>query len=462
MMPPDPSISIALSNKRRTRSYRNQSSAGYLILHIAAAWVISLYLFLSPETLSMIGWHYLGEGLEVEKIHPATYLLVLLFVVIMTVDAQFRSNALRQLSEFSLWFFTLSCFAAALYATVDKGVSIAPFVDTFLSAILVTIITVGMRRTPLIHLRVLLDIGIAANVLLLIIGYLTQRESVLGIPTGEFSDDLGTRWAGMLGLPLSAAQILCAYPLIVLMTTPNHITKGSIVRLCLAVSTIFVSLLTGGRTSIIVMAGLLLIYALYSTVRQIVRGSVSKIGLSLFIICVVLVGLVTPIMLQLGFFDLVISRLQFDNGSALAREFAFQILGGVSSSDLVFGVSATTAAAQQQEYGLIAIEIAWINFILICGLVFTIPLFVGFCLFLFRYLPKCCTTTIQLFSAYTLISTFSYNSIWSKTTVLAITLAIGVSNLRRDLPLSRAAVMISNGTRRRPRRLSAEAGHDEV
>lgn len=460
LRPPQP---LSLPNRGLKRPHKVRGAGDLaLYLHFLAAWIISLYLALSPVTLTLIGWHYLEGGSEIEKIHPATYLLVVLFAAMIIADVRFRRSALQQLFDSSLLFFIVTCLATSLYATVEKGTSIAPFIDTFFSAILVAVTVNGMRRSALLHLRIILDAGIAANVLLMIVGYLTQQASFFGLPTGQFIDDFGAvRLAGMLGVPLSAAQILCAYPLIVFTAMPNHTTKSAITRMALAVLVIFTSLLTGGRTPAAVMGALLVIFVLYSALPQIMSGRISKTGFFFFAIAATLLLVVIPIMQQLGFFDIVLARLEFDNGSALARQYALQILNDLSGSELVFGIPASSAAAMQDEYGLIAIEIAWVNFILICGLVFTIPLFIGFCLFLFRYLPKYCGKAIVFFSLYTIILTFSYNSIWSKTTVLAITLAMSICYLRADVGPSRAiAAATASGARGRRRPLWLEATHD--
>jgi hypothetical protein len=193
-------------------------------------------------------------------------------------------------------------------------------------------------------------------------------------------------------------------------------------------------LLTGGRTSTAFLFGLLLLYILFSAIRQLTSGVVNQLGLAYFLIGLVLVVLSVPLLNAIGLFDILTSRLEYDYGSGLAREAVFEILDNLPVDDLWLGIDAGDATALQQSYGLIAIEIAWANFILICGLIFTIPLFVSFCLFQFRFLPKYCAPSIVLIGAFTLALTFAYNSIWSKTTVLAITVAVAISNLRRDVP----------------------------
>ena len=158
-------------------------------------------------------------------------------------------------------------------------------------------------------------------------------------------------------------------------------------------------------------------------------------GLSLIygLVGLVIIAFSIPLLDRIGVFDILTARsVEYDYGSGLARDAVIQILDNLSTDKLWFGIDAGDAFALQHSYGLIAIEIAWANFILICGLIFTIPLFIAFCLFWFRFLPKHCAYSVLFVSTFTLALTFAYNSIWSKTTVLAITVAIAVSNLRRD------------------------------
>jgi len=197
-------------------------------------------------------------------------------------------------------------------------------------------------------------------------------------------------------------------------------------------------LLTGGRTSIALLVGLLALYVLLSTARQLLAGMVNWLGLIYGLVGLVIIAFSIPILVRIGVFDVLSARVEFDNGSSLARDTVVVILENLSADKLWFGIESVDALALQQSYGLIAIEIAWANFVLICGLIFTIPLFIAFCSFWFWLLAKYCEYSVLLVSFFTLAHTFAYNSIWSKTTVLAITVAIAVSNLRRDLPAAQA------------------------
>jgi hypothetical protein len=412
-----------------TFSDSDNLSAAPFLLHRVSVWVMVLYVVLSPPVLPMIGWSYGGGGSELEKIHPATYLLIVLLPLTMTYDWRFRVEAMRLILEPAFLLFIIASIATAAYAILVKQVSAAPFVDTFISTILVTAFALALPRRALEELRTLIDVTILINVILIFIEFTTQRGFILG--AGEGFGPM--RWTGLLGLPLTAAQIFAVYSLTTFVSSPVRLSGPGPFRMVFSMLAMVSCLLTGGRTSIALLVGLLALYVLFSAMRQLLVGLVNWLGLIYALVGLVIMALSIPLLVRIGVFDILSARVEFDNGSSLARDGVIAILNNLSMDKLWLGIEAIDAYAIQQSYGLIAIEIAWANYVIICGLVFTIPLFIGFCLFWFWLLPKYCGFLVVLVSAFTLVHTFAYNSIWSKTTVLAITVAIAVSNLRRDI-----------------------------
>ena len=177
------------------------------------------------------------------------------------------------------------------------------------------------------------------------------------------------------------------------------------------------------------------------------RGRISPIGLSLALFVSLGIALVAILLWDAGFFDKMLTRFQYDYGSALSRDYALDILQSMSTFALWFGLSQSELNTIQGGFGLIAIEISWVNFILVGGLITTIPLFVTLCLFLFRSLPRYCYFGIYFVSVLILESTFASNSIWSKTTVLTSSLIIGISILRRDDLRQRLLATATNATK---------------
>lgn len=417
-------------------SHVAKSTLGSYLLYGASVWSIAFYVILSGIILPIIGWYYGGGGSELEKIHPATYLLIVVLPLIAIFDQRFRHTAISLWLDQPFLLFIVSCGSTAAYGILVKQVSAAPFVDTFFSTVLVATLALAMPLRALLQLRTVLDIVIMINVLLIFIEFTTQQSIVLRFYADPLLENLGGagRWSGMLGLPLAAAQILAVYSLTTFISSPIQLSWTGVTRVLFSVLALLACLLTGGRTAVASLIGLMVLYVLFAAARQLMSGAVSRLGVTYLFVGIVMVALCVPLLDRIGLFDVLSSRLEFDNGSGAAREAVLQILDNLSLDDLWLGIDASDAMAIQQSYGLIAIEIAWANFIIICGLIFTIPLFVSFCLFLFLFLPKHCKPSVLLVSAFTLSLTFSYNSIWAKTTTLAITVAIAISNLRRDVP----------------------------
>ena len=84
------------------------------------------------------------------------------------------------------------------------------------------------------------------------------------------------------------------------------------------------------------------------------------------------------------------------------------------SNDVWLGLPASDIGAlvrRQSQMHLVAIEISWINFLLTCGWILTVPLFVSFALFLFRFIPRYCGAAALLPSIFLLIVTAASNGI---------------------------------------------------
>ena len=50
--------------------------------------ILILYFVLSTPALLLLGWNYIGGGSEIEKIHPATYLLFAGLCASLVIDKQ--------------------------------------------------------------------------------------------------------------------------------------------------------------------------------------------------------------------------------------------------------------------------------------------------------------------------------------------------------------------------------------
>jgi hypothetical protein len=411
------------------------------MLYYVLAIIIMLYLALPSRVLLLLGWHYVGGGSGIEKIHPATYLLLFSLCISLVFDQQFRWRVTaRVASDSSLLCFIAAVTVTAAYAYLGAAASIAPFVDTFFSAIVTTIIITCMPKQSLTFLRRLVDIFFIINVLLIFTEVILQRdflsEYLVGVVRtpeelvvlgAQRSGDFG-RISALFGHPLDAAFLFGIYSISNLVSTPPRFSRMTVGRVGLSLLSYLAIFPSQSRSSMVVTGIILLLYMTYSAVSGAIKGYVDKASVAFAFFCMFL--------WSVGFFDPMLSRFQYDYGSALSRDYALEILQQASTSDLWFGLPVAELDAIQQSFGIIAIEISWVNFILVGGLITTIPLFATLCLFLFRSLRLYCDSGIYFVSLLILESTFASNSIWSKTTVLTGSLIVGISFLRRnDAPL---------------------------
>lgn len=412
--------------------------------------IIFLYIALSLPALLFLGWHYVGGGGNLEKIHPATYLLLVGLGISFSVDETFRWRfAGRMLSEPSLILFIIAVAAAAGYACTVKGASAAPFVDTFLAAIAATITVSCIPLRSLVFLRRLVDIFFILNIFVMFIEVLQQRNffssyllevsrtpEVMAVLGPQAAAAIFDRPSAFLGNPLDAGTLLGVYSIVNLVSTPVRFSKATIARLCLSLLSYLAIFPTGSRSAIVMATAALLLYLIYCALISGAMGRLNKAGLTLigympFVLVPLFVGLWNS-----EFFATMLDRFQYDNGSALARDYAWQMLTQASAADLWFGRPVSEILAAQQSSGLIAIEISWVNFILVGGFITAVPLFVAYVLFLFRSTRRYCRREIYFVSLFILVVTGTSNGIWSKTTVLTASLVVAVSFLRRDLERS--------------------------
>jgi hypothetical protein len=171
-------------------------------------------------------------------------------------------------------------------------------------------------------------------------------------------------------------------------------------------------------------------------VRQFASGRVNRatviygfFGLPAAAICVA--GL-----LQFGFLETMLSRFEFDSGSATTRQFAFDLAANLPSDYLWFGMPRKELVAiAQPEVNKNPIEISWVNFILNCGWTLTIPLFVTYLLFLVKFIPRHCGALAVMPSIFLFLITATNNGIWAKTTVLTTSLVIILAFFRKPFPV---------------------------
>jgi hypothetical protein len=431
------------SNSAPFRAKPRTSAALAPLFPYGLVLIIALYLLFSGTTLLILRWHYVGGGSAIEKIHPATYLLFVAVFISLVFHSQFRRLFFQRiLSDHLVVFFVAAIIFTAAYDILLANASVAPFVDTFLTAALTTIVLTCVPFPAIVLIRRIMDLFFVFNIFLIFVEYILQVDFIAPyvagvIRTPEEFVVLGGNFFGrmpaLFSHPLSAATLFGVYSIANLASVPMRLSTAALVRLSLALLSYLAIFPTESRASMVATTLILVLYLAYFGLGTVIRGRTSPAGVSLTLIVALGVALVAMFLWEAGFFDNMLLRFQYDYGSSLSRDYALEILQSISSFALWFGLSQSELNTLQSSFGLIAIEISWVNFILVGGLLTTIPLFVTFCLFLFGSLPRYCSFGIYFVSMLILESTFASNSIWSKTTIVTCSLIVAISMLRRDV-----------------------------
>jgi hypothetical protein len=406
-----------------------------------------LYLPLSTQMLVILRWHYAGGGSGIEKIHPATYLLSVILLVTITLNQGFRQAFAHQLkSDGCVLSFIAAIIFTTGYAVLLSGAPVAPFIDTLFAAAITAVVLLTLPNYSIRFCRLLVDLFFIFNIGMIFAETIANRDflapylqTVVRTPEemviigGQMSGgDTTGRYSALMGHALNAALLFGVYAIGNLSRVPMRLSAPAAIRLSLCLISYLAIFPTQSRSSMVASTIILGIYLLYFCGRIWASGRVSAPGLAVALIVLVISACLAMTLWASGYFDKMLLRFQYDYGSALARDYATTILSSVSNSALWFGLSQEELNSLQSSFGLIAIEISWVNFILAAGLITTIPLLITLFLFLFRTLPRFCNVGIYFVSALVFESTFASNSIWSKTTILTSSLVTAIALCRVD------------------------------
>ena len=398
-----------------------------------------LFFIVPPNILKSIGWQYIGGGAEYEKIHIATYLLIAAFVCLWLIDPPFRGNVTRLCrTDGTLISFAIAVGAIAFYAIIIKQVSITPFVDTFFAALLVAIGWICLPLENLRRLRCLLDIVLVTSIAIMLLEYGFQSHLI----PHEHPDINGFRPDAFFGNALLASIILGVYSIANFASVSIKFTWACLIRLTLGTVSLFAIFVTGSRTAMITAVLILFAFLAFSAMRQVMSGRINRAAVVYGFLGFPVVAILVVVTLQLGMFDTILGRFEYDMGSAEARAIALDLVWNMPTSDLWFGMSSSDIRAftlRQEEMDLTAIEISWANFVLACGLVFTVPLFATYSLFLVRFLPRYSATPAVLPAVFLIVVTASSNGIWAKTTMLTTSFALILAFFRE--PSSETSIL---------------------
>jgi hypothetical protein len=378
--------------------------------------VVALLFAVSGGMLWLIGYNYDGlTGNPATKIHPSTYLLVLVFAwractfgnpvgyVVAIADRRPASALLAVMSIVLL---------VVVIARQRPGM--AGMIDTFVApALLVMMLAEGDEKT-FARLRTVIHVVMTANALLALFEFATKTLIFPYRLDGEaFMTDL--RSTALQGHPLSNATVTSIYVLALLSGSRS---LSMPLRLCLIGLQCAALVAFGGRSAMVLTIVLGGCYMLLQGLRGLSTGRVNLLGAALGLILAALVPVAIAVAASYGFFDALLERFVSDSGSANARVEMFELFNHLEWRDVIVGPDIDLIESLRRISGLEqGIENPVIRMVLYQGAFFTLLLFVGFALFMHEVARRC-DAGIWLLMLGWLILLNTSESLASKTTLM--------------------------------------------
>lgn len=354
------------------------------LLWLAAALFITVSTFL----LDLFGWHYGAPGGSViEKMHPATWVLVLT----LFLSASARGNPLSALISAAHAHPAILIYLAAVAVLIVQAIVIlkSPFttyIDTFLTPAIVFLLLHQMTEKRGRSLSVLLHNLFFINALIGI------AEFVFGFRVTPFvieGIEYGQEWrsSALLGHPLSNALMTGCYVLALALGAGRELPY--FYRLAIFIVTALSMVVFGGRAATLILV-ILLTLLLLRKFLGVLAGRPFDLRTVWFILATIPFAIAAfAVFYDMGFFDEFIGRITDDEGSASTRLAMFDLFHHLTWYDLAFGPDPTVLQTYINIYGLnLGIESFWVAMVLYNGFVVAIPFFVVlgvFCWQIARY-----------------------------------------------------------------------------
>jgi hypothetical protein len=337
--------------------------------------VVFCYATLGAPALNLLGYAYKIPGNSlIERFHPATYLVVLLLLRILTAanGGSALMRAMRSAGP-AAWFAVISLTCAALVAQFRDASGTAYLVDTFTAPALLAVLLRAMAPR-----QVALASGVALACLLLnatiAMGEALTHRSLIG---AEYSG-AEFRATALLGHPLINALITAPAILLLVAGTGSGIGK------ILAIIVLLGGLLAfSGRAALILVLFFILVGFGVELHRFLVSGRVRSSAIRLYAVLFVLAPVWIVVLLSTtSIGDRLVSLLYFDE-SAGERVTLLSLFRDLSADRLWFGSNADEIAAfALSRAGLPAIENFWAYLLLHLGLLLFVPFTLGLAWFL--------------------------------------------------------------------------------
>lgn len=379
--------------------------------------VVVLLFAVSGGLLWMLGWNYEGlTGGAATKIHPSTYILVLLFAACALLSGNpvrfgVRAAAVRPGAALML------AAGLFLFATIvlRQGPGMAGVIDTFVAPALLMLLLAEADDRTMDRLAGVLHVLMTVNALLALAEFAADMHVFPYRFDGE-AIPLERRSSALHGHPLVNAMVTATY---VLGLVSGGRTLSDPVRFGLIVLQLAALVTFGGRTALAVTAILVGLWFAATAFRQLRSGRVSLLAvaaaaLGLAVLPAILAGLAVG-----GFFDALLERFTNDGGSANTRLEMFALFDYLTWRDIVVGPDPDLVDSYRRIHGLaLGIENPIVRMVLYNGAFVTAVMTVALILFM-REIVRSAHAGVWLPVLAVVIMLLSAETIASKTTYLS-------------------------------------------
>lgn len=377
---------------------------------------VALLFAISGGMLWLVGYNYDGlTGNPATKIHPSTYLLVLVFAwractfgnpvgyMVALADRRPASTLMAVISIVLL-----------VVVVARQRPGMAGMIDTFVAPALLVMMLAEDDDKTFARMQTVVHAIMTVNALLALFEFATKTLLFPYRLDGEaFMSDL--RSTALQGHPLSNATVTSIYVLALLSGSRSlsmPLRLGLIGLQCAALVAF------GGRSAMVLTIVLGGCYLLIQGLRGLRTGRVNLLGAALGLILAALVPVVIAVAAAYGFFDALLERFVSDSGSANARVEMFELFKHFELRDLIVGPDIDLIESLRRISGLEqGIENPIIRMVLYQGAFFTLLLFVGFALFMHEVARRCHAGVWLLMLGWLILLNTS-ESLASKTTLM--------------------------------------------
>ena len=391
--------------------------------------IIALLFLLPLGAMDIIGYDYNSvTGSPVSKIHPATYLSLLVAMVFLLENYGNREFLPRLMhSNLLTLYFLGALLYAFLFVTVSHRNGLGTVFDSFAMALILHLIFPDLSERFKANFEMFLHWFFVVNAVMAILELVLDYRVFPASWEGEPMVD--NRATALLGHPLSNAALTGTY-VVCLLAGAGRKLSGSW-KICSILLQLLALIAFGGRTAIVTCFGCVTVYLLWQVWNFACgkRASMSTLILSALLAPCVVVGVLG--LGYFGFFDAVIARLQDDSGSAQTRLWMLDLVGTFSFSELLIGIDPDLLASRRYSEGLLwGVENPLVHMLLTMGIICCTFIWTGLVAFLVELVRGLRRGAIFPV-AYFWLETLSYQS-WGSRFVGVSVCVLMVSTLFRE------------------------------